>query len=156
MVDLSGFNANEVEPSQDFTPIPAGEYLAAVTASEMKDTKANDGSQYLELTFQILDGEYKNRNLWARLNLKNKSDVAMKIAEGELSAICRAVGVMIPKDSNDLHNLPLILKVSQKKRTDNGELTNEIKGYKKKDGAAASSGGGEQQAAASTPPWMRK
>ena len=33
----------------------------------------------------------------------------MKIAHGELSAICRAVGVMQPKDSIELHNLPLLV-----------------------------------------------
>jgi len=152
MADLNGFNANEVEPTTSFDPVPAGKYLAAVTESEMKATKSGNGS-YLQLTFTIVEGEYKNRVLWARLNLNNPNATAVKIAQGELSAICRAVGVMQPKDSAELHNLPLILTVKVKKRSDTDELTNEIKGYEAKAAAA----GQPQQAPAtdSTPPWKR-
>jgi hypothetical protein len=54
------FNANTVEPATDFEPIPAGKYVAAVVASEMKPTKAGTGN-YLELTFEVLEGEFKGR-----------------------------------------------------------------------------------------------
>ena len=67
MANLNGFNAATVEPSQDFEPIPAGKYLAMITESEMKPTKSG-GGQYLQLTFQMLDGPYKGRYVWARLN----------------------------------------------------------------------------------------
>lgn len=30
MADLYGFNANEVDPKEEFTPLPEGEYLAAI------------------------------------------------------------------------------------------------------------------------------
>ena len=135
MANLNGFDANEVDPNVGFDPIPAGKYLAVITESEMKPTKKGAGN-YLKFTFQILEGEYKGRLLWARLNLDNTSDITVKIARGELSAICRAVGVMAPKDSIELHNLPLVITVAQKKRQDTGEFTNVIKGYAGK-GAAA-------------------
>src|SRR5262245_42411620 len=98
MADLRGFDANQVEPSSDFEPIPAGKYLAVITGSEMKPTKADTG-HFLKLTFQIIDGPYKGRNLWARLNLDNPNAIAVQIAQAELSAICRAVGVLAPHDS---------------------------------------------------------
>jgi len=41
MADLRGFDANVVEPSKDFEPVPAGRYLAVITASEMKPNKAS-------------------------------------------------------------------------------------------------------------------
>ena len=150
MADLNGFDARTVEPTADFEPIPAGKYLAAITDSEMKPTKSGTGS-YLQLTFTILEGEYKNRVLWARLNLNNPNATAVKIARSELSAICRAVGVMQPKDSVELHNLPLLITVKLKKRQDTGELANEVKGYAKKEAAA----GKPQQATDNTPPWKR-
>lgn len=155
MTNLNGFNANEVEPSVSFDPIPANKYLAAITASGMKPTKNGSGN-YLELTFVVLEGEYKNRVLWSRLNLNNPNATTVKIARGELSAICRAVGVMQPKDSVELHNLPLVITVKLKKRDDTGELTNEIKGYAKKE--TANSGDGQPQQALvtdNTPPWKR-
>jgi hypothetical protein len=152
MANLTGFNAHEVEPTTPFEPIPAGRYLAAVTASEMKPVKSGSGS-YLELTFTVLEGEYKNRVLWARLNLNNPNPTAVKIARSELSALCRTVGVMQPKDSVELHNIPLLITVKLKKRSDNDELTNEIKKFEPKSAAA----GQPQQArqADSTPPWKR-
>ena len=128
MVSLGNFNANEVEPNTDFDPIPAGKYLAVITDSEMKPTKSGNGS-YLELSFQIIEGLHQNRLLWARLNLDNPNQTAVQIARGELSSICRAIGVMTPKDSAELHNLPLVISVKCKKRDDTGEVTNEIKGY---------------------------
>ena len=160
MANLNGFDASTVDPSTSFDPIPAGKYLAAITESEMKPTKTGSGS-YLQLTFTVLDGPYKNRVLWARLNLNNPNATAVKIARGELSAICRAVGVLQPRDSVELHNLPLVINVKLKKRQDTGELTNEIKGFEAKgSGAAATSGGGSTSRAQApahdnTPPWRR-
>ena len=152
MANLSGFDANEVEPAVGFDPIPAGKYLAVITESEMKPTRSGVG-RYLQLTFQVIEGEYKGRLLWARLNLDNPNAMTVKIARAELSAICRAVGVMAPKDSVELHNLPLVITVGQKKRDDNGEFTNVIKGYAKKGATTQPAASGNGQG--STPPWKR-
>ena len=150
MANLRGFDATQVEPSTTFDPIPAGKYLAAIIESNMKPTKSGKG-QYLELTFQILEGDFKGRKVWARLNLDNPNAQTVKIARGELSAICRAVGVMAPNDSTDLHNLPLVVTVRCKKRQDTGEITNEVRGFAKREAAS----GKPQQAQTDTPPWMR-
>jgi hypothetical protein len=150
MADLKGFDATKVEPTTVFDPIPAGKYLAMITASEMKANKAGTG-RFLELAFTIIEGEYKNRQLWARLNLENPNELAMKIAQAELSAICRAVGVTTPNDSVELHNLPIVIRVRCTRRRDTDELTNEVRGYEKKDAVT----GRPQQATTNTPPWRR-
>lgn len=154
MANLNGFNAHEVDPAIGFDPVPAGKYIAAITESEMKPTKAGTG-QYLQFTFQILDGDFKGRLLWARLNLDNPSEMAVKIARSELSSLCRAVGVMAPKDSLELHNLPLIITVGCKKRDDTGDITNEIKDYESKQRSAASSSVAAGAPRGDTPPWKR-
>jgi hypothetical protein len=146
------FDANAVEPAGDFSPIPGGKYVCMITATEMKPTKAGDG-EYLELVLTVIDGECKGRKLWHRLNLHNKNQTAQKIAEGELSAICRAVGVMTPKDSTELHDLPLMVTVIQKKREDNGELSNEVKGFAKRESGQAATA---PQDDSDVPPWGRK
>jgi Protein of unknown function (DUF669) len=151
MADLRGFDANQVEPSRDFEPIPAGKYLAVITDSEMRPNKAGNG-HYLQLTFQVVDGPHRGRNLWARLNLGNPNAKAVEIARAELSAICRAVGVLAPTDSVELHNLPLVINVKCKKREDTGELTNEVRGYARKETPPAAN---SQPQANSTPPWRR-
>lgn len=104
------FDATKVEPMNDFSPIPTGEYTAVITASDMKDTKSGSG-KYLQLTYQIVDGEYKNRLIFENINLINSNEVAVQIAQKTLSSICHAVGVLHPKDSNELHDKPLLIKV---------------------------------------------
>ena len=136
------FNANEVEPSTGYDPIPAGKYQAVITESEMKPTKTGNG-QYLQLEFEIIEGEYKNR-----------------IARADLSAICRAVNVLQPRDSVELHNLPLTITVRCKKNQDD-EIVNEIKGYGPRtslSGVAAAKPATPppQSGANSAPPWARK
>ena len=110
MADLGNFDASQVEPSGSREPIPAGKYNAMITASEMKATKSGNG-RYLELTFDIIDGPHRGRKVWARLNLDNPNPTAVEIAKGELSAICRAVNVPRPGQSERLHNLPLAITV---------------------------------------------
>lgn len=153
MTSLNGFNAAEVDPATEFEPVPAGDYTAVITESETKPTKAGTGT-YLQLTFQIVDGEHKGRLLWARLNLDNPSGTAVRIARAELSSICRAVNVLRPRDSLELHNIPLVIGVGLKRRGDTGELANVIKRYMGRPGVS-SGVASRAPAAGGTPPWKR-
>ncbi|MBN1555151.1 MAG: DUF669 domain-containing protein, partial [Phycisphaerae bacterium] len=153
MANLNGFNANEVEPTKELDPIPAGKYLAAITASEMKAIKSGSGN-YLELEFTVLEGEFKGRKVRDRLCLNHPKDIAQKMARGNLSAICRAVGVLQPRDSVELHNLPLVISVKCKRREDSFEIDNVVKGYSSKSEAKSTTASQPQQAPANdtTPP----
>lgn len=129
MANLDGYDANVHEPMGDFTPLPKGEYRAIAVESEMKATKAGTG-QYLQIEWQVVAGDYNERKLWSRLNLDNPNEKAVEIAQRELSSICRAVGVMKPKNSEELHDKPLLLSVDVEERNDKpGEFSNRIKGY---------------------------
>ena len=118
-------------------------------------------SEVGEIVGDVVDGEHKGRLLWARLNLENPSDAAVKIARGQLSALCRAVNVLQPRDSIELHNIPLVIKVGVKRRDDIGEFTNEVKGFAPQGGGSGGSASGNGVAprpaatAGSTPPWER-
>ncbi|MPM99444.1 hypothetical protein SDC9_146635 [bioreactor metagenome] len=119
----------------------------------MKDTRSGTG-RYLQLEFEIIDGEFKNRKLWARLNLENPNPDAVRMARADLSAICRAVNVLTPRDSLELHNLPLVITVRCKKNQDD-EMTNEIKSYAPKATSAAVTPP-PQATANAAPPWAKK
>ena len=151
MPSLNGFNANDVDPNVGFEPIPAGKYLALIVDSTTKQTK-NGAGEYLQLEFEIVDGPYKGRKGWERLPLKHPNETTVKIARGNLSAICRAVGVMKPNDSVELHNIPLSIVVGLKKREDNGEMTNVVKAFEKRESAAPQR---PTAVAGSAPPWKR-
>ena len=162
------FDATTVEPNDTFDPLLNGDYLCIISTSEMKPTKAGDGA-YLELGLEVIEGPFQGRKLWDRLNLNNPNETAVKIAKGTLSAICRAVGVLKPTDSCELHDIPLVVKVSCRKRDDTDEMTNDVKGYKKRDAVMstppASPAGtlpsgtqppaGSAQSAHGEPPWKR-
>lgn len=107
---LKGFNALNVEERKEFTLIPAGIYLAMIASSEMVSNKAGNG-HFLKLDFVICEGDFENRHLIVRLNLDNPNPVAVQIAQSELAEICKAVGVIEPDDSTDLHDRPLNIQV---------------------------------------------
>ena len=62
-------NAAEIEPMGKFSPVPIDDYLSMIVASEQKDTKSGNGGKYLNLTFEIIDGEFKGRKIFDTLNL---------------------------------------------------------------------------------------
>lgn len=125
MAGLDGFNAAEVEPNEGFDVLPAGEYRVCIVNSNRKPTKRGDG-QIIEFEMQVLDGQYQNRKVWERINFINPNPTAQQIARGTLSAICRAVGVLQPGDTAELHNKPMLAKVKVTKQegyNDKNEVT---------------------------------
>ena len=168
MGNLSGFNAAEVAPETGRrTVIPTGDYRAMIVDSDVKPTKT--GGEMIVLTVQVLDGQYAGEQITDRLNIVNANPKAVAIAQGRLSAICHAVGVLTPNDTVELHNKPFSIRVEVKPDSfvgDNGETVNiersEIKAYK------AEGAGNVQQPTApaaaatpaspsnSTPPWAQK
>ena len=149
-MELNGFNAADVEPNAPRDPIPAGWYKAMITESIEKPTKAQTGS-YLQLTLEVIDGDHAGRKLFERLNLNNPNQQAVEIAQRSLSGICRAVGVMTPRRSEDLHDKPLMVTVKVTPPRDGYEAGNEISGYEPVQQKQQASGGG----GGSTPPWKR-
>ncbi len=153
------FDAENVAPKVPMVPLPVNDYIVVITESENKPTSKGNGS-YLLLVLEVIEGEYKNRKLYVNLNLDNPNDQAVSIARAELSAICRAVGVMKPRDSSELHNLPFVVKVGMGINKETKEQTNKIKGYLSKDAAKATPGtpaGAKAQASGppKTPPWKK-
>ena len=132
MAELYGFNSDEHEDRVPLEPLPSGWYQVAIISSEMKATAAGTG-EYLQLQLEVLEGPHKGRKLYDRLNIVNPNETAVEIAKATLATICRAVGVLRPSDSEELHDRPLKALVSLKKREDTGEYKNEVKGYASKD-----------------------
>lgn len=128
----------EVEEQMEWESIPDGKYRAMITASDYKPT-ANGLGECLHLTFQILDGEYKERQLRDFLTLEHTNQQTMKIARGKLKHLAVAAGFERGTigDSDELHNRPVLLTVSREKTdTSFGDakgFQNRIKKYGKVD-----------------------
>jgi len=152
MAFLENFDANKVEPNEVQQPVPAGDYLAMIIKTERKKTKSGSG-EYLELSMKIQGGPQDGRAVKDRLNLWNQNEVARKIAWGDMSAICHAVGVMQPNDSNDLCNIPMMVAVAVTDPNEQGRQYNEIKGYTKRN-TEAPAAAAAPEAGTSIPTWM--
>ena len=124
--ELKGFDAEKVEPV-GFDPLPVGTYSAIIQSAEKKATKAGDG-HYANLKIHIVDGPHKGRVLFDILNIWNKKEMTKRIAAGQLSSICRAIGKLRPDSLSDLCNCPLSVTVGQ--REYNGQTQNSVKSYK--------------------------
>ena len=130
------FDARTVEPSAPMGIIPAGDYNVQIVKSEIKPT-ANGQSHYLQLELEVLDGEFKGRKLWDILNLWNDNETAARIAQQSLSAIGHAVGVLDIRDSEQLHNKPMLASVKvEKGNAQYPDDKNRVKGYGAYKGAA--------------------
>lgn len=141
------FDANTVDPNQAYDPVPAGWYNVQVTDSEMKPT-SNGAGAYLQLEMTVLDGEFKGRKLFDRLNLQNQNPVAVEIAYKTLSAICHATGVIQVQDSGQLHGIPMEAKVTVRAADGQYDASNEVKGYR---ASGAGNGGGQAPAQGQAP-----
>ena len=144
------FNAAEIDTtSRD--AIPSGTYEAVVTDSEMKATK-NGLGMGINLTFEIVsEGPAKGRKVFVWINYEHPKVEAQRIGREELASLCKAVGVSNLTDTNQLHNLPLLITVGLDK---NDSSRNVVKKYASKATPAASV---TQRPAAATgaAPWAR-
>jgi uncharacterized protein DUF669 len=142
--------------------------VAVIDASEVKPTKkaleaqtypteenaANKNDCLLQLTLKIMEGAHKGRNLWVRLNIRNANEVAQRIAEEELAAICDAV--KHPRkvtDSVTLHGKPMRVKVDVEPAKDGQPARNIVKGYEPLTATAAAATPG---AAPARPAWNQQ
>jgi hypothetical protein len=152
-MDLTGFDANTVDPAASREPVPAGWYRCVIVAEEEKPTKAQTGS-YLQLDIEIVEGPHQGRKVFERLNLNNPSQDTVDRARSDLSSICRATGVMMPKTSADLLHKPLMVKVKVRPAKDGYDAQNEVVEYAAPD-KAPSVAAPSATTANSTPPWKR-
>jgi hypothetical protein len=131
------FNAEQVAPQAPMEPLPAGIYPAAIEDSEVVPTKSGTG-QMLKLNWKVLDGEFKGRVVFDRINVQNQNPKAEEIGQRQLSTLCHAVGVLQLKDSAQLHGIPCMIKVSVR-RDETGQYAdqNEVKDYRAVEGAVA-------------------
>lgn len=116
-------------PENNFEPLPVGDYTAAITSDEVK-TSQRTGAKYLNLVFEIIDGKGKGRKIYHLLNLWNPNETAKKIAVGELGSIQKAVGKKVITDSDELHNIPLIITLGIEPESANYGPENKITRFK--------------------------
>jgi uncharacterized protein DUF669 len=148
-MDLNGFDANqEQEWKGGGGMLPEGEYIAVIDRSDEKPNKKGTG-MVLELEFQVIEGQHAGATVRNWLSLQNPEPKTVQIARAELAAICKAVGVLKPYSTRQLHDIPLVIRIKHRERKDKpGTVSTEITGYKAR---AATNGAKEGDKA----PWEK-
>lgn len=119
----AGLDVSTVEPQGDFDVLLPGDYVVGIEKSEVKSTKKQDG-HYLELTMTVLDGQFKSRKLWDRIQIENPSQKCVEIGRKQLSALGRATGVLIINNEDQFLGKTCIACVKVK------DNQNEVRTYK--------------------------
>jgi len=130
----SAFKSDEHQ-APAYEPISPGTYIAKIVESEWKDcspSAKDPNGKYVKLTIRLEPNqEFAGRSIWVNLNLVNKNETAVEIANGELSAVTQACGKKIIQDTEELHGIPFKIKVGVRKdnRGDDYPDTNVIRAY---------------------------
>lgn len=158
-----GFDSNAVAPDEgrDFSPLPSGAYEVEIADSEVKDTKAGTGC-YLALELTVIGPTGAGRKVWQNVTLKNASAEAESIGQAQLSALCRAVGIPVLKDSDQLFQKVLRVRLGLEKGKDGHPDRNKVTAWEAMGAAAtpAASRPAANTAAPAAPakaaPWLKK
>ena len=148
------FDTNNVAPRENnYELLPAGWYTAQVTESEIVPLKSGQG-QALKLTFEVLSDGYRNRKVWARLNVRHSGSAqAEQIAQQQLRELCDSIGIVRMQDTVELHNKPVQIKVKVRKSDDpQYEDQNEVVGFKPVGAGAPTAAPSFPPQRAATPP----
>lgn len=127
MASLEGFNPAEVEPSAPIELLPSGDYPIILVETDL--AKKDSGAVQFEFCVQVTEGQYQNRRVYSQQNYTKKDGSPNAIGRGQVSQICRCVGVMNPKDTSELHHKRLVAKVGVEK-SDGYDPKNVVKGFK--------------------------
>lgn len=117
----------EAQKGGSFDPIPAGNYIVEINRSEIKATKAGTGS-YLSVGFKILDGNMAGRIIFQNITLANPNQIAANIGREQMAQLAGACGIYQLQDSEQLHGIPMEIKVTVKKDAQYGD-SNDIKKF---------------------------
>lgn len=117
-----GFDTSSVPPQEDFVVIPPDKYVVVIDAAEVKPTKSQTG-HYIELTMTVVDGQYKDRKVWDRINIANPSQKCVEIGLRSLAALGLAVGLSSIADTDQLLGKVAVAHVKVK------EGQNEVRTY---------------------------
>lgn len=145
-------------PAPSREPLPRGMYQVIVIESAIKPTQAGTG-EFIELTLQVVDGEFAGRRVWDRLNVSNPNKTAEDIAKRQLQELCLAVGVSTLNETEQLHDVPVLAEIDLDRKD---QSRNRVMGYQAVGGAkpiasqAARPASAPPTAKPAARPWERK
>lgn len=128
------FDATKVAPEKPMEVMPNGWQNFEISDAFVSPTKGAKPGKQITFELFVIDGEYKGRKVWHRINAENASAKAEEIGQQQLSAVCHAVGILSVADLAPFVGRRLQGRVVTKAETDKYDASNEIKGVKPLEG----------------------
>lgn len=161
MFGTFNFNLNELPDNESgFEPVPAGEYQVEIKKVEAKETRNKDG-MYFNFRLDILGPSNAGRIIFAIVNVKNASEKAQQIGQGQLKDIMRALNLQSVSNTDQFVGGKLTVKIDIEKSEQYGN-SNRVRAFKAIGGSVApmaasnpilNAAPAAPAVAGSTPPW---
>lgn len=127
----NSYNPDAV-PSSGYKPLPAGEYEMEIVESEYVPGAKGTG-MVLKCKAQVVGGDFDERPFYINYNLENQNETAQEIGQRDFAGLRRAIGVLSPEDSEELHFHRFRVKIGVQE----GTGANVIKEYQFSEALAA-------------------
>lgn len=144
------YDATGGETMREGGAIAPGWYTACIAKSDKEDAKSGGGNAYIAFEFEVTEGDSKGRRFWLNLNLWNTNSQAVEIAQRELNTIMHACGKLRISDTEELHGIPMQVKLGYEK---GNKDRNKPNAYKPLNAAPATQQSQQQQGDAQSGPW---
>lgn len=111
----------------DSQVLPAGEYFVEIVRSMITPSKSGK-AKVLELRYQILEGEMAGATITGVITVEHEDRKSQNRGQVILSNLLDALGLEEFHDTEELHNIPLYIKVRVTTREGGGDK-NEVIGF---------------------------
>jgi hypothetical protein len=137
MAYIGHFDPSSVPPDE-YTPIPAGEYLVQIVASDIKPNKSSEG-RHIEFQLEVMEGPHAGRKIWDRLHHENQNETARKIAQQKLAQMVNVTNewrtsrgnpVLRTLTNTDELHFAAMVAVVRVRQQEGYDPQNEVRAYK--------------------------
>jgi hypothetical protein len=152
----SSFDSATVEPQAPRgTVLPAGIYDVEITDAEVRELKSGKGTG-LSITYTVLaPEEHTNRKIFQNLNIKHENPEAEQIAQSQLSALCRTLGIGQLDDTDDLFGKTVRVRVKVRPAKGDYAESNDVTAFEAIGATPAKATAAPAAKSASKAPWQK-
>ena len=89
---IQGIQTQETGEKKVYAPLPDDSYTVSLNRISEKSTKAGNGTM-VNVSFQVSDGEFKNRLIWDSFLISHPNSKAAGIGLQRLDSMLKSIGV---------------------------------------------------------------
>jgi len=118
-------DVDENDAGGSWRALPPGEYVCEITESDYKQTRSGNG-MVLKLTFSVLKEGFQGQIFFDNLTLEHSNPKTVEIGRAWLKQLAIGCGLPNPdrvESSEDLHGLPVLVKLNRVLDRDFGDET---------------------------------